>query len=157
MENLEEALRNIDIFCKVLVAKLTTNSRDPSTLAEEPMEKILYEKNVIGEGTETNIKAHGLIPLSHLEHPLIDVFEENDHLKILIQKRCGDKLLNVHTCADGIEVFRRECHIDCEGKMICVDKFQKIDMPTNNLQVENIRAECNNDAFFEVEIPKRER
>ena len=154
MDDLEEALRNIDIFCKVLVDKITADDDEDRHSFVEPMEELLYKKNVINERTEINIDAKPLIPLSHLEDPLIDVVDENDHLRILVQERSGDKLLTIHTNTDGIEICRRECHTDHECREICVDKCQKIDLPVSHLQVENMRARCNNNAVFEVTIPK---
>ncbi len=157
MENLEKALRNIDIFCKILVDKLTADDNKDRDAFVEPMEKLLYKRNILNERAETDIDAKPLIPLSHLENPLIDVVEENDHLKILVQEHCKDKLLTIHTDADGIEICRRECHTDQEGTEECVDKCQKIELALSNLQVDNMTAKCNNNnnAVFEIAIPKR--
>lgn len=156
MENLEDALRNIDVFCKVLVDKLIADENEEGRdVFVEPMEKLIYEKSIIGERAETNLPVKHFIPLPHVEDPLIDVVEENDHFKILMQERCRDKTLTVHTDIDGIEICRRECQKDHEGQEVCVDKCQKVNLPVNHLQVENMSARCNNNAVFEVAIPKR--
>jgi hypothetical protein len=156
MENLEEALRNIDVFCKVLVDKITADAnRVVPDVFVEPIEKLLYKKNFVNERPETNLTVKHFVPLPHLEDPLIDVVEENNRFKILVQERCRDKPLTIHIVTDGIEICRKECHTDSGGEEVCVDKCQKLGLPLDRLQIENLTARCSNNTVFEVDIPKR--
>jgi len=156
MTSFEEALQNIDIFCKVLVNKMLENPiESENNIIVEPMEKLLLRKYVIEERSESSPLATSLIPLPLVEEPLIDVFEDDNYVKILIQCRCKDQEVTVHTGADGIEVCKKECYTNAEGAEVCSDKCQKIDVPTMHLQVEDMTAKCSNNSVFEIGIPKR--
>jgi hypothetical protein len=155
LDDFEEALQNIDVFCRVLVGKIVTDDKVDSGKTVEPVEKLLYRKNVLHEKPESDSSIKHFISLPHLEDPLIDVLEENDHVEILLQERCRDKTLTVHTGIHGIEICRRECNTDPQGQEVCVDKCQKVELPVGQLRVENMNSRCNNNAVFEVNIPKR--
>ena len=156
MDDFEEALHNIDVFCKVLVNKITSDENQVnSSMYVEPMEKLLYKKNILGEKLENGGSIRRFIPLPHLEDPLVDIVEEGDRFKVLMQERCTDTKVTVNTDTSGIEICRKECHTDSGGEEVCVDKCQKLGLPLDRLQIENLTAKCSNNTVFEVDIPKR--
>ncbi|MGB9671922.1 MAG: hypothetical protein ACPL0C_07080 [Candidatus Bathyarchaeales archaeon] len=154
MSSFEEALRNIDVFCKVLVKKLIeSDDEERNNIVVEPMEKLLYKKYVISEQIEPSPVRH-LIPLPQLEEPLIDVFEDENYVKILIQCKCRDQKITVHTDVDGIEICNKVCYKKDDGNEVCVDECRKITLPVDHLKIENMVTKCNNNEAFEIEIPK---
>jgi hypothetical protein len=154
MDNFEEALKNIDVFCKTLVKKMTEeeNGQDNSIVAE-PMEKLL-RKYVIEENSEPSPLAKSLIPMPQAEEPLVDVFEDNDYVKVLMQCRCKDHKVTVHPEDDGVEICKRECHTNDEGMEVCRDDCQKVALSNKQVQVENMIMKCSNNTVFEINIPK---
>jgi hypothetical protein len=142
MDNFEEALRNIDVFCKVLVKKMIESEKESeSSLAVEPMEKLLRRKYVIEEKIEKNHEVKHFIPLPHIEEPLIDIFEDNAYVKVLMQCRCKDQRVTVQKHDNGLQIcLENECW--------------KLELPVSQLQVENMIMKCNNNEALEVEIPK---
>lgn len=144
----EEALRNIDVFCKVLTKKLMESLKgeeeEPCEKNPlEPMEKLLKRKYVFEEKFESPTVKHfiPLIPLPHIEEPLIDVFENENYVRVLMQCRCRDHKITVNKHDDGLQ--------------ICVENVcWKIDLPVEELQIENMVMRCNNNEALEVEIPK---
>ena len=156
MNDFEEALRNVDVFCKILAKKISASETESAgNVSLEPMEKLLYRKNVLSEKADVANPVRRFIPLPHLEEPLIDIVEDDGRVKILMQERCADRTISVQAEADGIEICRRECHTDDEGQEVCLDKCQKVSLPVSHLQVENMSARCNNNIVFEVAIPRR--
>jgi hypothetical protein len=156
VDKFEEALNNIDIFCKTLVKKmLQDDDEQTSNITIEPMEKLLIRKNIIEENTELSPLRKSFIPLPQAENPLVDVFEDDKHVKVLMQCRCKDQEVTVHTDANSVEICKRECHTNSEGEEVCTDKCQKLDVPTQRLQVENMIQKCSNNTVFEVDIPKK--
>jgi hypothetical protein len=150
MSNFEEALQNIDGFCKVVVKKMPENTAEvENKIVVEPIENPLPQKST----------ANGpFIPLSQIEEPLIDVFEEEDYLRILVQCHCREQQVTFYVRTDGIRICREECHVNAAGTEECVDNCQKINLPTDNLQLENrlfVVAKCNNNAVLEAMIPKK--
>jgi len=152
MDDLEEALRNIDVFCRILVKKLV-NTED-GNIVVEPIEKFLYRKNIVYTQAEPNSSPGHLIHLPQAEEPLIDVFEDNDYIKVLMQCRCKDQPVTVHTDTDGVEICKKECHTNAEGFEVCIDKCQKLNMAVEHLKIENMIAKCSKNTVFEVSIPK---
>lgn len=152
MDDFEEALRNIDVFCKVLVKKIV-EGEEKSHIVVEPMERLLYKKYVISEQVESSPVKH-FIPLPQLEEPLIDVFENENYVRILMQCRCRDQNVTVHTGVDGLEICKKKCHKDSEGMEVCVDECQKLNLPVERLKIEDIVIKCNNNEALEVCIPK---
>ena len=136
MDNFEEALRNIDVFCKVLVKKMLENENETAKSTDiEPMEKLIRKKY------ESNPEIRHFIPLPHVEEPLIDIFEDDTYVKVLVQCPCRDRKVTVNKHDDGLQVcLENECW--------------KLSLPTNQLQVENMIMKCNNNKALEVEIPK---
>jgi hypothetical protein len=153
MDNFEEALRNIDTFCKVLVNKILEDETE-SNIFVEPIENLLRRKYVIEEHVESNPSAKHLIPLPQVEESLVDVFEDDEYVKVLVQCHCKEQKVTIHTESDGLEICKKECYTDPEGTEVCTDKCQKLDLPVKNLQIENMTAKCNNNQVFELDIPK---
>jgi hypothetical protein len=153
MDSFEEALQNIDVFCKVLVKKIVDNEEN-SNIVVEPIEKLLCRKYIIGEQSESNPSSKNLIPLPHLEKPLIDVVEDENCLEVLMQCRCKDQKVTVHTDTDGLKICKEECHTDTEGTETCIDECQKLNLPVRHLQIKNVTSRCNNNQVLEVKIPK---
>jgi len=71
-----------------------------------------------------------------------------------VQCRCKEQKVAIHAHMDGIAVCRRECYKDEEGREICVEKCQRLILPTKHLRMENMVTKCTNNAVFEIEIPK---
>jgi len=155
MENLDEALRNIDIFCRTLVKKMTEEDNEQNNnVTMEPMEKLLLRKQVIEEHAESNPLAKSMIPIPQAEEPLVDILEDDNYVKVLMQCRCREEKVTVHTDVNGLEVCKKECYTDAEGKEICTDKCQKLDLPAKHLRFENMISKCNNNTVLEIDIPK---
>jgi hypothetical protein len=153
MDDFEESLRNIDVFCKVLVEKIVHNEEN-NNIVVEPIEKLLYRKCIIGEQSESNPSTKHLIPLPHLEKPLIDVVEDDNYLEVLMQCRCKDQKVTVHTDTDGLKICKKDCHTDAEGTETCIDECQKLNLSIGHLQIKNATSRCNNNQVLEVKIPK---
>lgn len=140
MENLEEALHNIDVFCRVLVKKIVEDTDYSQDVVVEPIEKLLRRKYIAEEHSESDHLAKHLIPLPHAEEPLIDIFENDDYLKVLVQCHCKDKKVTIHTDVDNME--------------ICTDECRKLNLSVKHLQLENTVVRCNNNEILEINIPK---
>ena len=142
MDDFDEALQNIDVFCRVLVKKMVESLNDvESNIFVEPMEKLLKRKYIIEEQVEQNPTVKHFIPLPQVEEPLIDVFEDDNYVKVLMQCRCRDQKVTVHRESSGLQ--------------ICVESMcRKLNLPVEQLQVENMIMKCNNNEALEVEIPK---
>jgi len=143
-DDFEEALRNIDVFCRVLAKKLVESLKEEEHSKEnplEPMEKLLKRKYVIEEKIEQTSTVKHFIPLPHIEEPLIDIFEDENYVKVLMQCRCKDQRITVNKINDGLQ--------------ICLeDVCWKLNLPVEELQVESMVMKCNNNRALEVEIPK---
>ncbi|MDH7563448.1 MAG: hypothetical protein QHH24_00990 [Candidatus Bathyarchaeota archaeon] len=156
MGSFEEALKNIDVFCKALAKKITENDKGiESDLPIEPVEKLLRQRYVAEIKEELSPPKPPLIPLPQLEQPLIDVFEDEYSYKVLLQCRCRDEKVMIHTDVDSVEICKRECFIDSQGVEVCADNCQRLDLPPNRLQIEKMITKCNNNEVFEIEIPKK--
>jgi hypothetical protein len=140
MDNFEEALQNIHGFCKVVVKKMPKNTAElENKIIVEPIENSLPNKSMADE-------------------PLIDVFEEEDYLRILVQCRCREQQVTFYVHADGIRICREECHVDAGGTVVCVDNCQKVNLRIDHLQLENrlfVVAQCNNNEVLEAMIPRK--
>ncbi len=141
MSDLEEALRNIDVFCKTVVQKLVEHEDESvNTINAEPIENLLRRKYVIEERFEHDSSTTRLIPLPQLEEPLIDVFEDENYVKVLMQCRCKEQRVTVHADVDGLE--------------ICLDQCRKLNIPVRHLQIEYLSSKCTNNEVLEIGIPK---
>jgi len=140
MENFEEALRNIDIFCRILVKKIVEDEDCSQNIVVEPIENLLRRRYIREESQESKASSGRLIPLPQAEEPLIDVFEDDDYVKIFLQCRCKDQKVTIHTDVDGLE--------------ICTKKCQKLKLPVKHLRIENMIVRCNGNKVLEIDIPK---
>jgi len=140
MEHFEEALRNIDIFCRILVKKIVEDEDCSQDIMVEPIENLLRRKYIIEENLESEPLTRYLIPLPQAEEPLIDVFEDENYVKIFLQCRCKDQKVTIHTDIDSLEICTKEC--------------QKLNLPVKHLQIENMIVRCNNNEVLEIDIPK---
>lgn len=143
MEDFEEALRNIDVFCRTLVKKIVEDYDSSQRIAVEPIENLLRRKYIIEESLESNPSAKYLIPVPDAEEPLVDMFDGEDYVKIFIQSRCHGKDVKVHTDMDN--------NIE-----ICVEECRKLNLPSRRLNIDNMVVKCNNNMVLEVSIPKIE-
>jgi hypothetical protein len=158
MEDFEKALENIEGFCKVLVKKMPENAAElqNKTIAEST-EKSLLMRNIASKTLDTDSSNRRFIPLSQIEEPLIDVFEEGDFIRILVQCRCQEQQVTFYTCTDGIKICREECNINSDGVETCEESCQKVNLPTDHLQLENrlfVVAKCNSNKVLDAMIPK---
>lgn len=139
MEDLEEQLRNIDVFLRILVKKIAEGENCSKKTKVEPIENLLRKKHTIKETPESNLSAKHMIPLPQAEEPLVDVFEDDKYVRILMQHRCKNQEVVIRTDIDGIEICAKEC--------------KKLSLPMKHLQTENMMVRYNNEAF-EINIPK---
>ncbi|MCK4434353.1 hypothetical protein KAU92_02595 [Candidatus Bathyarchaeota archaeon] len=140
MEDFEETLRNIDTFCRILVKKIAEEEDCSKNITVEPIENLLRRKYVKEEDLERTPLANHLIPLPKAEEPLVDVFEDDDYVRIFLQYRCKDQKATIHTDVDGLER--------------CTKDRQKLKQPVKHLQIENVIVTCNGNNVLEINIPK---
>lgn len=95
------------------------------------------------------------------EEPLIDVIDEGDSIKLLVQARCLDQRVSIHVSPnrDGITVCREECSKkEGTGAVTCDDVCSRnINLNLKELQIENMLflvSKCNNNNILEISIPK---
>jgi hypothetical protein len=134
MENFE-GLQSIDNFCKVLVRKPASERFAGTSSSAESMD-------------------------SGIEEPLVDVFDEGDHIRILVQCRCREQQVTFHPCPDGITVCREDCHREKGGPEVCNDVCRKLTLSMDGLQLDDmlfVIAKCNNNNTLEAMIPKKKK
>jgi len=154
MDNFE-ALRNIDDFCKVLVKKTIPDRSETGNRRELEPDKAVFEREYLNGRSEANSSMGIMQP--ELEEPLIDVFDEEDHIRILVQCRCREQQVTFHPDKDGITICKEECHTNKDGPETCRDVCRKLSLRTDELQLENmlfVIAKCNNNNTLEATIPK---
>ena len=154
MENFE-ALQNIDDFCKVLVKKTIADTSETGNRRELEPDKAVFEREYLNGRSEANSSMGIMQP--ELEEPLIDVFDEEDHIRILVQCRCREQQVTFHPDKDGITICKEECHKNKDGPETCRDVCRKLSLRTDELQLENmlfVIAKCNNNNTLEATIPK---
>jgi len=106
--NIEETLLNIEVFCRVLIKKIFDE--------EEPHLKPSLIKNLIRRKYAIEVYEDQL-----KTRPLVDVFEDERYIKILVQYPCRDK--EVSFCMN-------------EGYTeIWIGKEKKIKLPIKHLDV----------------------
>jgi len=142
MENFE-ALQSIDNFCKVLVKKTPADTPQASNRIEvEPLKSSFALSNIVQP---------------EIEDPLVDVFDEEDHIRILVQCRCREQQVTFHPSTDGITICREERRKEKGGQETCSDVCRKLSLRTDELQLDNMEfviAKCNNNNTLEAMIPK---
>ncbi len=131
-----DGLQDIDNFCRVIVRKPSTGSIEIGAS---------YENDTINSG---------------IEEPLVDVFDEDDYIRILVQCKCREQQVTFHPCPDGITVCREECHKERGRPEVCNDVCRKLSLSMNGLQLKDmvsVIAKCNNNNTLEAMIPKLKR
>lgn len=144
-----EALQDIDAFCKVTVKKPT----------EDVAEKTTNRAETVFESDLANARGP-FVRLRNVEDPLVDVFDEGDHVRILVQCRCREEEVTFHPCSDGIIVCKEECHREADGAEACENVCSKVSLRTDQLQLRDmlfIVARCNNNNTLEAMVPKIRR
>jgi HSP20 family molecular chaperone IbpA len=98
------------------------------------------------------------------EEPLIDVIDEDNSVKLLVQGRCMDQQFSIHVNEDksGISICREACYIEKGAETVeCADYCSKnIPLNLNELQLEGmlfVVSKCNNNNVLEIVIPKRKQ
>ena len=109
MENLEESLCYIDVFCRTLVKKIAEDENCPQNITVEPIENFLRRKHITEEHADSNTFSNHLIPLPHAEKPLIDVSEDDNYVRILMKCRCKNQKVTVHTDAGDLKIYTEQC------------------------------------------------
>jgi hypothetical protein len=151
-----EALQTIDNFCKVLVKKTTEDEPEKGNKIE-PLGEALFEKTQWYRPLREASSAMGNFVQSEIDEPLVDVFDEEDHIRILVQCRCREQQVTFHPSTDGITICREECRKEKGGPETCSDVCRKLSIRTDELQLENMEfviAKCNNNNTLEAMIPK---
>ena len=94
------------------------------------------------------------------EEPLIDVIDEEDCVRLLIQCRCQEEQVSIHVNKnhDGITICKEQCHKEEPDAVVCGDICSRnIPLNLKDLQLENnlfIVSQCNNNNTLEITIPK---
>jgi hypothetical protein len=140
MEDLEEALRNIDVFCRILVKKIVEDDDSSKSVTVEPIGNLLKSKYVIEKSLESEPSTKYLISIPGAEEPLIDMFEDENYVKIFLQCHCKGKDVKIRTDIDNTEILVEEC--------------RKLSLPVRSLNIENAVVRCNNNTILEISIPK---
>jgi hypothetical protein len=94
------------------------------------------------------------------EEPLIDVIDEGENIRLLVQGKCSEQQYSIHINEDksGITICREACHIQKGSEKVeCNDFCSKI-IPLNieELQLEGmlfVVSRCKNNVL-EIVIPK---
>jgi len=152
METFEE-LGNLDNFCKVLV-KTPDRSGTGRGFAHSD-ERVLADNFLFRPIDNSSLASDNL--RSEIEEPLVDIIEEEDHVRILVQCRCREQQVTFHPSSDGITVCREECHRERDGTERCNDVCRKLSLRTDELQLGDmlfVVAKCNNNNTLEAMIPK---
>lgn len=145
-----EALQEIDSFCRVNVKK---PAGDVAEQTESSNKEIIPERKLAG--------ARGLFTrMPNVEDPLVDVIDEDDYVRILVQCRCREQEVTFHPCSDGIIVCKEERKREADGAEACENVCSKVSLPTDQLQLQDmlfIVAKCNNNNTLEATDPKIRR
>ncbi len=152
-----DALQSIDNFCKVVVKKTpAAELQKGNKIDNEQAENAVFE----GAYRYKPLMTHSEMGCSvqpRIEEPLVDVYDEEDNIRILVQCRCREQQVTFHPSTDGIIVCREECHKEKGGGETCRDVCRKLKIRTDGLQLENmlfVIAKCNNNNTLEALIPK---
>ena len=95
------------------------------------------------------------------EDPLIDVIDDGDSIKLLVQGRCMEEQVSIHVNpnGDGITICREECSKETSTEVsTCTEVCSRnIRLNLKELQIENmlfVVSKCNNNNVLEISIPK---
>jgi len=97
------------------------------------------------------------------EEPLIDVIDEEENIRLLVQGRCSEQQYSIHVNEDksGISICRETCHIKKGSEKVECNDFCSKNIPLNleELQLEGmlfVVSKCKNNVL-EIVIPKRKK
>lgn len=153
MENFE-ALQGINDFCKVLVKKKLGDNVEEIKTPDQ-----FLENNHLSELLRGGLNMGYAMP-SATEDPFVDILDEGDHIRILVQCRCREQQVTFHPSSDGITICREDCHKDKDGAEKCNDVCRKLSIKTDELQLDNmlfVIAKCTNNNTLEAMIPKMKK
>jgi len=95
------------------------------------------------------------------EEPFIDVIDEGDNIKLLVQGRCIDQQFSIHVNEDkgGISICRESCYRKKETQVVECNDYCSKNIPLNlkELQLGSmlfVVSKCNNNNVLEIMIPK---
>jgi hypothetical protein len=95
------------------------------------------------------------------EEPLIDVIDEGNNIKLLVQGRCLDQQFSIHVNEDksGISICRETCYRNKGAHDVECNYFCSKNIPLNlkELQLGSmlfVVSKCNNNNVLEIMIPK---
>jgi len=95
------------------------------------------------------------------EEPLIDVIDEEDNVRLLVQCRCQEEQVSIHVNKEqgGITVCKEQCHVKKESEIVVCGDVCTRNIPLNlkDLQLEDMQfivSQCNNNNVLEITIPK---
>jgi hypothetical protein len=154
-----EALKGIDNFCKVLVKKMPADRIDNPNKKEDGSSQLALFKSAewyrpLGGFVNSGTRQVGT------EEPLIDMYDEGDQIRILVQCRCREQQVTFRPSSDGITICREECYREKGGIEKCNDVCRKLKLPTEELQLGDMQfviAKCNNNNTLEALIPKKNK
>jgi hypothetical protein len=97
------------------------------------------------------------------EEPLIDVIDEGENIRLLVQGKCSEQQYSIHINEDksGITICREACHIQKGSEKVECNDFCSRNMPLNieELQLEGmlfVVSQCKNNVL-EIVIPKTKK
>ena len=125
--NFEEALSNIDVFCSVLVRKMIEDV-EPQ-IKPEIIENLLRRKYVIEIYRDNG----------QIEKPPIDVFEDENQVKIFVHRACIKQEVRFNPCRDYTEIW--------------IGENQKIRLPIDPPNINKTTIKLNNH-ILEITIQK---
>lgn len=95
------------------------------------------------------------------EEPLIDVIDEGENIKLLVQGRCMDQQFSIHINEDKgeISICRETCYRKKGLEIVECNDFCSRNIPLNlkELQLKDmlfVVSKCNNNNVLEITIPK---
>jgi HSP20 family molecular chaperone IbpA len=97
------------------------------------------------------------------EEPLIDVIDEGENIRLLVQGKCSEQQYSIHINEDksGITICREACHIQKGSEKVECNDFCSRNIPLNieELQLEGmlfVVSQCKNNVL-EIVIPKTKK
>ena len=98
------------------------------------------------------------------EEPLIDVVDEGNNIKLLVQGRCMDQQFSIHINEDTgeISICRETCYRKKGLEIVECNDFCSKNIPLNlkELQLKDmvfVVSKCNNNNVLEITIPKTKK